>query len=156
MSGKAAFCHWQCDKRSVPFRRSSAVISMNKFQLRRFHKFTRSPRQHLQAGFSLWCQAYRPTIHKHRLKYNFSFIFCRLRFHTDPSQILFTEKKWNFFQSFQFLFSAKPPVMVRSGALVCRKIKLKKFPDPETAGGCGVAPFLSAKDLFLYHMTIPA
>lgn len=38
--------------------------------------------------------------------------------------------------------------MARSGALVCRKIKLKKFPDPETAGGCGVAPFLSAKDLF--------
>lgn len=46
--------------------------------------------------------------------------------------------------------------MVRSGGLVCRKIKLKKFPDPETAGGCGVAPFLSAKDLFRHHMTLPA
>lgn len=46
--------------------------------------------------------------------------------------------------------------MARSGALVCRKIKLKNFYDPKTAGGCGVAPFLSAKDLFLHHMTIPA
>ena len=45
--------------------------------------------------------------------------------------------------------------MVRSGALVCRKIKLKKFPDPETAGGCGVAPFLSAKDLFCRRIAAP-
>ena len=42
--------------------------------------------------------------------------------------------------------------MVRSGALVCRKIKLKKFPDPETAGGCGVVPFPSAKGLFCLHV----
>lgn len=46
--------------------------------------------------------------------------------------------------------------MVRSGTLVCRKIKLKKFPDPETAGGCGVAPFLSAKDLFCRRIAAPA
>lgn len=46
--------------------------------------------------------------------------------------------------------------MVRSDALVCRKIKLKKFPDPETAGGCGVAPFLSAKDLFCRCIAAPA
>ncbi|WP_167854542.1 hypothetical protein [Escherichia sp. E5028] len=46
--------------------------------------------------------------------------------------------------------------MARSGGAVCKKIKLKNFPDPETAGGCGVAPFLSAKDLFCRHITIPA
>lgn len=46
--------------------------------------------------------------------------------------------------------------MARSGALVCRKIKLKKFPDPETAGGCGVAPFWSAKDLFCRCIAVPA
>ncbi|TGB64848.1 hypothetical protein CQB02_11930 [Escherichia coli] len=47
-------------------------------------------------------------------------------------------------------------MLVRASCLICRKIKLKKFPDPETAGGCGVAPFLSAKDLFCRHITIPA
>lgn len=38
--------------------------------------------------------------------------------------------------------------MARSATLVCRKIKLKNFNDPKAAGGCGVVPFLSAKDLF--------
>lgn len=38
--------------------------------------------------------------------------------------------------------------MALSGIVVCRKIKLKNLLDPETAGGCGVVPFLSAKDLF--------
>ncbi|ATX96997.1 hypothetical protein AM349_13320 [Citrobacter freundii] len=38
--------------------------------------------------------------------------------------------------------------MALSGVVVCIKRKLKNFIDPETAGGCGVAPFLSAKDLF--------
>ncbi|EEW1846828.1 hypothetical protein FJ803_20040 [Escherichia coli] len=38
--------------------------------------------------------------------------------------------------------------MAQPDAHVCRKIKLKNFIDPETAGGCGVVPFWSAKDLF--------
>ncbi|EEW1437698.1 hypothetical protein D9G76_13290 [Escherichia coli] len=42
--------------------------------------------------------------------------------------------------------------MALSKALVCRKRKLKNFIDPETAGGCGVVPFLSAKDLFCLHV----
>ena len=46
------------------------------------------------------------------------------------------------------MHSVKPPVLALSRAVVCRKRKLKKFIDPETAGGCGVVPFLSAKDLF--------
>lgn len=46
--------------------------------------------------------------------------------------------------------------MVQSDGLICTKIKLKNFPEPETAGGCGVVPFLSAKDLFCRHITIPA
>ncbi|XIH77183.1 hypothetical protein C1N56_04830 [Pantoea sp. SGAir0175] len=37
---------------------------------------------------------------------------------------------------------------MRPGASVCRKIKLKNFPDAKPAGGCGVAPILSAKHLF--------
>jgi hypothetical protein len=49
--------------------------------------------------------------------------------------------------------SRKPPVMARSATQVCRKIKLKNFIDPETAGGCGVVPFLSAKDLFCQRVT---
>ena len=40
--------------------------------------------------------------------------------------------------------------------MICRKIKLKNFLDPETAGGCGVAPFLSAKDLFCRCIAVPA
>lgn len=43
-------------------------------------------------------------------------------------------------------------MLARDDSLVCRKIKLKKFIDPETAGGCGVVPFLSAKDLFCLHV----
>lgn len=42
----------------------------------------------------------------------------------------------------------KPPALARSGGLVCRKIKLKNFYDPKTAGGCGVVRFWSAKDFF--------
>nr|DAY60206.1 MAG TPA: hypothetical protein [Caudoviricetes sp.] len=42
----------------------------------------------------------------------------------------------------------KPPVLALPELVFCRKRKLKNFPDPETAGGCGVVPFLSAKDLF--------
>ncbi|HBX7668033.1 TPA: hypothetical protein MIG20_20780 [Klebsiella pneumoniae] len=46
------------------------------------------------------------------------------------------------------MFSAKPPALARSGGAICRKIKLKNFYDPKTAGGCGVAPISSRKDLF--------
>ena len=46
--------------------------------------------------------------------------------------------------------------MARPGGVVCRKIKLKKLPDPKTAGGCGVAPFLSAASLFCWGMAAPA
>lgn len=42
--------------------------------------------------------------------------------------------------------------MALSGVLVCRKIKLKNFLDPETAGGCGVVPFLSVKYFFCQHV----
>ncbi|WP_193147901.1 hypothetical protein [Citrobacter freundii] len=42
----------------------------------------------------------------------------------------------------------KPPVLALPELVFCRKRKLKNFIDPETAGGCGVVPFLSAKDLF--------
>jgi hypothetical protein len=37
--------------------------------------------------------------------------------------------------------------------LVCRKIKLKNFYDPKTAGGCGVVRFWSAKDFFGHAVT---
>jgi hypothetical protein len=37
---------------------------------------------------------------------------------------------------------------MRSGDAVCKKIKLKNFYDPKPAGGCGVAPILSAGRLF--------
>ena len=37
---------------------------------------------------------------------------------------------------------------MRSGYTVCKKIKLKNFYDPKPAGGCGVAPILSAGRLF--------
>ena len=33
---------------------------------------------------------------------------------------------------------------------------MKNFIDPETAGGCGVVPFLSAKDLFCQRITLSA
>ena len=46
--------------------------------------------------------------------------------------------------------------MALSDGLDCRKRKLKNFIDPETAGGCGVVPFLSAKDLFCQHLSPPA
>lgn len=46
--------------------------------------------------------------------------------------------------------------MVRAGGLVCRKIKLKNFYDPKTAGGCGVVPFLSATRLFCGCAAAPA
>ncbi|AUU27808.1 TPA: hypothetical protein F6U33_03195 [Citrobacter freundii] len=42
--------------------------------------------------------------------------------------------------------------MAWSGALVCIKIKLKNFIVPETAGGCGVVPFLSVKYFFCQHV----
>ncbi|EMP9724594.1 hypothetical protein RVY14_001905 [Enterobacter cloacae] len=37
--------------------------------------------------------------------------------------------------------------------LVCRKIKLKNFYDPKTAGGCGVVRFWSVHHLFGYAVT---
>ncbi|CAI3056064.1 hypothetical protein [Salmonella enterica subsp. enterica serovar Kentucky] len=52
--------------------------------------------------------------------------------------------------------SRKPPELTLSGGLICRKRKLKNFIDPKTAGGCGVAPFLSAKDLFCQRVTSSA
>jgi len=36
----------------------------------------------------------------------------------------------------------------RSGHTFCKKIKLKNFYDAKPAGGCGVAPILSAGRLF--------
>lgn len=39
-------------------------------------------------------------------------------------------------------------MLARSGGLVCRKIKLKNFYDPKTAGGCGVVRFLSVEHFF--------
>lgn len=87
------------------------------------------------------------------LKTKIILFFNQLKKTADTWKILFTEKYWNFFHSFQFWFSAKLPAMARSGALFCRKIKLKNFIDPETAGGCGVVPFLSAKDLFCQGVT---
>ena len=47
----------------------------------------------------------------------------------------------------------KPPELALSGGLVCRKRKLKNFIASETAGGCGVVPFLPAKDLFCQRVT---
>jgi hypothetical protein len=46
----------------------------------------------------------------------------------------------------------KLPELALSGGLVCRKRKLKNFIDPETAGGCGVVPFLSVKYFFCQHV----
>ena len=46
--------------------------------------------------------------------------------------------------------------MALPGDAFCRKIKLKKLPVPKTAGGCGVAPFLSAASLFCWGMAAPA
>ncbi|AUU82731.1 hypothetical protein C2U54_01265 [Leclercia sp. LSNIH1] len=59
-------------------------------------------------------------------------------------------------QFFQCWFSAKPPAVACSGGLVCRKLKLKNFYDPKTAGGCGVVPFLSAPRLFCGCTAAPA
>jgi len=44
--------------------------------------------------------------------------------------------------------SGKKPAAVRAGHTVCKKIKLKNFYDAKPAGGCGVAPILSAGRLF--------
>ncbi|MBK4285624.1 hypothetical protein JJP96_01735, partial [Enterobacter hormaechei] len=57
------------------------------------------------------------------------------------------------FQSFQFWVSVEPPALARYGGLIWRKIKLKKFYDPKTAGGCGVVRFWSAKDFFGHAVT---
>ena len=42
--------------------------------------------------------------------------------------------------------------MALPSSLVCRKRKLKNFIYPETAGGCGVVPFLSVKYFFCQHV----
>jgi hypothetical protein len=47
-------------------------------------------------------------------------------------------------------------VLALPGAVVCRKIKLKNFYDPKTAGGCGVVRFLSAKEFFCHAVTLSA
>jgi len=44
--------------------------------------------------------------------------------------------------------SGSKPAAMHSGHTVCIKIKLKNFYDPKPAGGCGVAPILSAGRLF--------
>jgi len=44
--------------------------------------------------------------------------------------------------------SDRKPAAAHSAASVCRKIKLKNLYDPKPAGGCGVAPILSAGRLF--------
>jgi len=44
--------------------------------------------------------------------------------------------------------SGRKPAAVRAGHTVCKKIKLKNFYDAKPAGGCGVAPILSAGRLF--------
>lgn len=38
--------------------------------------------------------------------------------------------------------------MARASGAVCKKSRLKIFYDPKSAGGCGVAPISSGKDLF--------
>ncbi|EAV1365835.1 hypothetical protein EF721_04980 [Salmonella enterica] len=38
---------------------------------------------------------------------------------------------------------AGTPLTSRDGGMVCTKILLQNFYDPNTAGGCGVAPFPS-------------
>lgn len=40
--------------------------------------------------------------------------------------------------------------MARAGGAVCKKSRLKIFYDPKSAGGCGVAPISSGKDLFCH------
>lgn len=103
----------------------------------------------------LWLQLHphRPkrkakTILSTHTKFKITLFFNRLYLYQNPFQIHKCEKHWNSFQSFQFGISTKPPVVARSGCLVCRKIKLKNFYDPKTAGGCGVVRFWSAKDFF--------
>jgi len=44
--------------------------------------------------------------------------------------------------------AGRKPAVTRSGEVICRKIKLKIFYDPKPAGGCDVAPILSAGRLF--------
>ncbi|MCD0225882.1 hypothetical protein LN378_13410 [Enterobacter hormaechei subsp. steigerwaltii] len=102
------------------------------------------------AGFSKFTGSHTRQIRssESHVKFKISLVICQLAFSLDPFLILKTEKSWNSFQSFQFWFSAKPPALARSGGLVCRKIKLKNFYDPKTAGGCGVVRFWSAKDFF--------
>ncbi|EGT5666994.1 hypothetical protein AGJ02_20865 [Cronobacter sakazakii] len=46
--------------------------------------------------------------------------------------------------------------MARAGDTDCKNSKLKKFCDPEPAGGCGVVPFLSANVLFCGPTAAPA
>jgi hypothetical protein len=43
--------------------------------------------------------------------------------------------------------------MARAGGVVCKKFRLKFFCDPKCAGGCGVAPISSGKDLFCQAVT---
>ena len=93
---------------------------------------------------------------KTHVKYIFPLNFIDLIFYLDPSQILHTENYWNSFQSFQFQFSARPPALARAGDMFWRKLPLKNFYDPKTAGGCGVAPFSSWKDLFCHAQAQPA
>ncbi len=44
---------------------------------------------------------------------------------------------------------------MRSGDAVCKKIKLEKFYDAKSAGGCGVAPISSAGRLFCRTDALP-
>jgi len=44
--------------------------------------------------------------------------------------------------------SGRKPAPARSVHAFCKKIKLKNFYDAKPAGGCGVAPILSAGRLF--------
>ncbi|WP_442983870.1 hypothetical protein [Serratia marcescens] len=47
------------------------------------------------------------------------------------------------FNLFSLGFARKALGVALPGGVFCRKSELKKFPDPNCAGGCGVVPFSS-------------
>jgi hypothetical protein len=61
-----------------------------------------------------------------------------------------------FFSIFSVCGKVEAPALALSGVMVCRKIKLKNYYDPKSAGECGVAPFPSWKDLFCKAHALPA
>lgn len=82
-----------------------------------------------------------------------SYFSITLRLSFITSQAPKTEKRRNSFQSFQLANPRKPPALAWSGRMFCRRRKLKNFPDPKPAGGCGVVRFWSAKGFFGHAVT---